>query len=65
VLPKDSKIVTFDYLLPASVGDGDRYHLTWVRQVGTARDRLRVLVGRGSAEVGTDHRTLTFERSIG
>jgi hypothetical protein len=65
VLPKESKVVTFDYLLPASVGDGDRYRLTWVRQVGTARDRLRVLAGGGSAEVGTDHRTLTFERSIG
>jgi hypothetical protein len=63
VLPKESKVVTFDYLLPASVGDGGKYRLTWVRQVGTGRDRLRVVAGGGSGEVGAD-RTLTFERSI-
>ena len=65
VLPKEQKVVTFDYLLPASVAEGDRYHLTWVRQVGTFRDRLRVVAGGGSAEAGPHHRTLTFERSIG
>ena len=65
VLPKESKVVTFDYLLPALVGDGGPYRLTWVRQVGTGRDRLRVMAGGGSAEVVTDRRTLHFERSIG
>ena len=65
VRPKESKVVTFDYLLPPSVGDGGPYRLTWFRQVGTFRDRLRVVAGGGSAEAGADRRTLTFERSIG
>jgi hypothetical protein len=65
VSPKEQKAVTFDYLLPASVGDDDGYRLTWVRQVGTDRDRLRAVIDGRPAEVGAGRRSLVLERSLG
>ena len=37
--------MTFDYLLPESVSQGETYELTWLRQSGTPRDSLTVIVG--------------------
>lgn len=62
VLPKESKVVTFDYLLPASVGDGSEYRLTWVRQVGTGRDQFRLAVNGRGTEVDPARRAFVFER---
>ena len=61
VLPKEQKVVTFDYLLPASVGAGDHYRLTWFRQVGTSRDRVRVAAGGRTVEIDPARRQYVFE----
>ena len=65
VMPKESKVVTFDYLLPASVEDDGPYHLTWVRQVGTGRDTFHLNVNGRGAEVDPARRSFVFERRIG
>ena len=57
--------VTFDYLLPESVGDGGAYRLTWIRQVGTARDGLRAVVDGRSFEVDPAGRRLEHEQRLG
>lgn len=64
VAPKKQEAVTFDYLLPASLADGDDYRLTWVRQVGTSRDRLRAAIGGRSFEMGPGLRSLVVERRL-
>ena len=64
VPPKAQRSVTFDYLLPPALSKADAYRLTWVRQVGTGRDRLRaVLYGRPS-EVDAGRRSMVMERSL-
>jgi hypothetical protein len=45
VPPKGELKVTFDYLLPASVGQAGTYEMTWLRQSGTPKDSLVVIVG--------------------
>jgi hypothetical protein len=62
VSPKQQQAVTFDYLLPESVDDD--YRLTWVRQVGTGRDRFRAVIDDRSFEVDPTRRTLVLERSL-
>jgi hypothetical protein len=57
---KQSGTVTFDYVLPATVAKGGSYHLTWLRQVGTARDDLRLAVLGQDAQFGPDQRSLSF-----
>lgn len=64
VEPKEQKVVTFDYVLPASVSTGDAYRLTWVRQVGTGRDTLRGVIGGRNLVVDSRGRTQVFERRI-
>jgi len=44
VAPGGSQRVTFDYLLPPAVSDGDGYELTWRRQAGTGPDPRTVEV---------------------
>ena len=62
VLPKEHKVVTFDYLLPASVGEAEAYRLTWFRQVGTGRDEFRVAFEGRTAAADPLRRSFVFER---
>jgi hypothetical protein len=64
VQPKEQKVVTFDYLLPERVSARDTYRLTWVRQVGTGRDRLQLGMTGWNAEADPARRTRIFERRI-
>lgn len=65
VLPKQQKVATFDYLLPASAGEGDAYRLTWVRQVGTFRDEFRLGYQGRTAIPDPNRRSFVFERGVG
>jgi hypothetical protein len=62
VMPKEHKVVTFDYLLPASVGDAGAYRLTWFRQVGTERDQFRLAFDGRTATADPARRSFVFER---
>lgn len=62
--PGETRVATFDYVLPERVADASRYTLTWVRQVGTPADRLRVDVGGEAAEVDASNRSLRIERRL-
>jgi hypothetical protein len=64
VQPKGQAVATFDYLLPERVGAAGRYRLTWIRQVGTRRDRLRLEVFGRRAEVDPGGRSLKFQRDL-
>ncbi len=64
VPPKEQRVVGFDYLLPASVGLGGTYRLTWVRQVGTGRDSLRLAVDATSVELDPGHRLFGFVKRL-
>ena len=62
VAPKQQQAVTFDYLLPESVGDA--YRLTWLRQVGTGRDRFQAVIDGRSFAVDPGRRSLVLARSL-
>jgi hypothetical protein len=57
-------VATFDYLLPERVAAGGRYQLTWVRQVGTPDDRLRVDVAGRSAQSDPNSRMLHVDQRL-
>jgi hypothetical protein len=62
VAPGAEQRVAFDYELPDGVAEGERYRLTWVRQVGTPRD---VLAADAMGAKGmVPERTLVLERSL-
>ena len=48
--PGERQRITFRYVLPASVDDGD-YRLTWLRQSGTQRDELTAIVNGDAHDV--------------
>ena len=62
--PGGTGVATFEYLLPERVGRDGRYHLTWVRQVGTPDDRLRVEVAGRRADVDPAGRELRLEQRL-
>ncbi len=64
VPPKAQRSVTFDYLLPPALSKGDAYRLTWVRQVGTGRDRLRAVIDGRPSQVDAGRRSMVVERSL-
>ena len=64
VLPRGQQVVTFDYMLPATVDDGRGYRLTWVRQVGTPGDSLRATVGTTTADMVAGQRTLQLDDQV-
>jgi hypothetical protein len=61
VEPESMGVATFDYVLPERVAPGGRYQLTWVRQVGTPGDRLRVDVAGRSAQSDPATRMLRLD----
>jgi len=61
---KQQAVATFEYLLPESVGGGGDYDLTWVRQVGTPRDELRLVVDGRAAQIDTTTRSLSYRRRL-
>jgi hypothetical protein len=62
--PLGTGVATFDYVLPDRVAAGGRYQLTWVRQVGTPDDRLRVDVAGRSAQSDPTTRLLHVEQRL-
>jgi hypothetical protein len=64
VEPESMGVATFDYVLPDRVAPGGRYQLTWVRQVGTPADRLRVDVAGRSAQSDPASRMLRLEQRL-
>ena len=62
--PGSTRVATFDYVLPERVAPNGKYHLTWVRQVGTPDDRLRLDVAGRSAESDPGSRMLRLERRL-
>lgn len=64
VMPKQSEVITFEYLLPEAVVDGDRYRLNWRRQVGTRRDELRVVVGSATQVQDPASRSMNFAHRL-
>lgn len=62
--PGETGVATFEYVLPGRVVEDGRYRLTWVRQVGTPGDRLRVDVAGRSAQVDPVSRSLRVEAPL-
>ena len=58
VRPLTSETIRIEYRLPESVAAGGRYHLTWLRQAGTSRDRLTAMAGGRTWTAESDRRTL-------
>ena len=65
VAPLGQQLLSFDYVLPASLAPGGRYRLTWVRQPGTPRDSYRVVAGRRAADAPPDQRAVVLNRRLG
>jgi hypothetical protein len=59
--PGETGVMTFTYRLPERVAPGGHYRLTWLRQVGTPADRLRVDVGGRTAQADPVTRTLRMD----
>lgn len=60
---RDRQVLRFDYVLPPSVARPGGYRLTWVRQVGTAGDRLHASMGAARADMAPGQRILRLEAS--
>ncbi|MDQ3641451.1 MAG: DUF4012 domain-containing protein [Actinomycetota bacterium] len=64
VEPESTAVATFDYVLPERIAAHGRYELTWVRQVGTPGDRLRVDVAGRSAQSDPNTRSLRIQQRL-
>lgn len=64
VLAKQQGAASFSYVLPDSVGEGGEYDLTWLRQVGTPRDELHLVVNGRGVQGDAAERVLSYARRL-
>lgn len=65
VRPGEEQFVIFEYELPPTVQEGDRYQLTWTRQAGTPRDSFRATIDGRVVEATEAVRHTELRRTIG